>query len=171
MVKKKAQEEIVGFVLVILVVAVIFLVFLGIAVRKSDTREKTENTEVSQFLDAALQFTIEDCIIRGIQPAKLKEVIKACKDNNKCNPGESNEKPACEVYSETARAITENSWKINDKDTPISGYSFKATSDSSTGSSQAIGNEIINHPSSSPIIAEVQKPIGEGITVHFLLFS
>jgi len=167
MVKKKAQEEIVGFVLVILVVAVIFLVFLGIAIRKSDTREKTENTEVSQFLDAALQFTTDDCILRGIQPAKLKEVIKACKDNNKCK----NEKSACAVYYDTAKAISENSWKINDKDTPISGYSFKSTYDSSTGSSQIIGNEIINHSSSSPIIAEVQKPIGEGITVHFLLFS
>jgi len=52
---KKAQEEMVGFALIIIVVAVILLVFLSIGLRK-DGREDVESYEVASFIQSLLQY-------------------------------------------------------------------------------------------------------------------
>ena len=66
-INKKGQEEIVGFVLVIVLVAVIFLIFVGIFVRQDSNSTRQESIEVYQFLDSFMQQTSE-CAI-GFEPA------------------------------------------------------------------------------------------------------
>ena len=57
---KKSQEEIVGFVVVIVLIAVIALVFLGLSLTKK--QEPIESRQVSNLLGAMLQYTT-DCSV------------------------------------------------------------------------------------------------------------
>jgi len=55
---RKGQEEIVGFALIIIIVAVILLVFLAFSLNKPE-KEDLENYVVKGFLDATLAYTSE----------------------------------------------------------------------------------------------------------------
>ena len=53
---KKAQEEMVGFALIIIIVAVILLVFLAISLNKSKKEDLGDN-EVNSFIQSFLSYT------------------------------------------------------------------------------------------------------------------
>ena len=57
--RKKAQEEMVGFALIIILVAVILLIFLGFSLRDQE-KETIESYEVESFIQSFLQYT-SDC--------------------------------------------------------------------------------------------------------------
>lgn len=119
---KKGQEEIVGFVLVVVLVAVVFLVFLGISLRQKAPVTEKESGDVYQFLESAMQFSSE-CVISS-EPAflNLGELVKSCYSGANCISGKS----ACEVLEKTAREIVESSWKVG-ADRAVKGYVFNST--------------------------------------------
>jgi len=49
---KKAQEEMVGFVLIVVLVAIIAVIFLGITLRKPSNKIGQESERLSSFLSA-----------------------------------------------------------------------------------------------------------------------
>ncbi|HOW37197.1 MAG TPA: hypothetical protein PLK34_03030, partial [Candidatus Pacearchaeota archaeon] len=55
---KKAQEEMVGFALIIILIAVIFVAFLGFSLRERQT-EKIESKEVIKFMAAVLGVSVK----------------------------------------------------------------------------------------------------------------
>lgn len=116
MINKKAQEEIVGFVLVIVIVAVVFLIFLGFSIR--DTSEvTTESKDVHQFLESSMEYTT-DCVTSFYPDyRKLGEMFEECLSNTKC----LDERDSCEVLNETLSEIIESSWQIGE-DRPLKGY-------------------------------------------------
>ncbi|MBI2451821.1 hypothetical protein HYV50_01945 [Candidatus Pacearchaeota archaeon] len=125
-IRKKAQEEIVGFVLIMVLVAVIFLVFLTIAFRNNSEAEKTQSSEVSQFLDAIMEFTTS-CSSDNYNFKQLEEIFNECKKGELCMPG----KEACDYLNETLKVLIEESWKFS-PNAPEKGYILGAISTESS---------------------------------------
>lgn len=101
---KKAQQEIMGFVLIIVLVAIIALIFLGFALRKPSTTKIQENQDTSNFLQAALQVT-SSCKLYSGQYGTMQDAVKACYKGEVC--GESN-LTACDILNSTFREILES---------------------------------------------------------------
>ncbi len=118
---KKAQEEMVGFVLIMLVVAVIFLVFLGIFVRQG-RQEKIDSTEVSQFLNALTKHTSE-CTFTGYSYENLGELFDECRKNRQCDSGKT-----CDILKDALNEMINASWVFSN-DSFYKGYAFRAVYD------------------------------------------
>ena len=52
---KKAQEEMVGFVLIVVIVAIIVVIFLGISLRNSEGDIGDESEKIGSFINALSQ--------------------------------------------------------------------------------------------------------------------
>lgn len=158
-----------GFVLVILVVAVIFLVFLFISLRTKPETE-LESVEVSQFLDTMLAYTT-DCAV-DFEPAysSVQELIAECSRGEIC----TSNKESCDVLSETAEKIIEESWagKLG-ADAPYKGYYFLPQQETSSGIKPISGvPPILSMPVGKCNLAkavEVEKPLPGNRSVYFML--
>lgn len=78
---KKAQQEIMGFTLIVVLVVIIMLVFLTISVRKSKSeigKISIEDAEISNFLSASMGYTT-DCVINEPFYADLEDLVKECR--------------------------------------------------------------------------------------------
>lgn len=117
MIKKRAQEEIVGFVLIILLVTVISLVFLAIKIRQP--AEKIDSREMASFLQSTMKYSTE-CYSNPEIRYDVKDLIVGCYNTEKC----LNNKTACSVLNETLSNLLKNTWKPG-KDNPIKSYFFK----------------------------------------------
>lgn len=117
--RKKGQEEIVGFVLIMVIVAVILVVFLGISIRNHGENEK-ESTDIYQFLESSGEITT-GCQIREIEYADLGELFEKCYNSEEC----INELDSCSVLEEEMREILEKSWNIGEN-ASIKGYRFES---------------------------------------------
>jgi len=119
--KRKAQEEMVGFVVIMVLVAVIFLVFLGIFVRRG-VAEPTSSIEVSQFLNSLSEYTTTCSLDNGFSFKKIDDLAQACDAGLQCSSGNS----ACQTLEETLKEIIESSWNFS-PDSPEKSYAFSAT--------------------------------------------
>ena len=120
---KKAQEEIVGFVLIVLLVSVIAVVFLAINVRKPS--EKLPSAEIESFLQSSMKYSSE-CLITAERRYTFKDLIVSCAENNeKCMNGKS----ACETMNYTANNLLGEGLRIC-ADCPNTAYGFKIVGDS-----------------------------------------
>jgi len=118
---KKAQEEIVGFVAIVILVSIVGVIFLGIGLRQEGSGRAQESKDVYQFLDSMMQYT-SDCAI-SYEPnyLRLSELIQECRIGaGKCLSGES----PCEVVNKSLGRIIEASFKPN-KEGNVKGYEFK----------------------------------------------
>ncbi len=115
--RKKGQEEIVGFVLIVLIVSVILLVFLGIFLRKDVS--KTANPEVSQFLDSMSAITTECSLNAGYSYENYQDLLKDCNEGKLCASGK-----ACDILKNTTKSLIEASWNFS-PDSPKKGYKFE----------------------------------------------
>lgn len=118
--RRKAQEEIAGFMAVMLVVAIIFLVFLGIFVRRGGT-EQTQSTEVSQFLNSMVEFTSSCSLDNGLSFKQIDDLAVECNKGSVCSSGE----PACDVLKSSVKEIIESSWHFS-SESPEKDYKFTA---------------------------------------------
>ncbi len=104
---KKAQEEMVGFALIIVIVAVLALILLIIAGRKPVAPD--ESRELANFLNSIAQYTTE-CSESG-SPYSVKEVIRACVGEAQCQNG----KAACKVMNATLQPLLDAAFPIDGK--------------------------------------------------------
>ncbi len=111
----------IGFALIIIVVAVILLIFVGFALRDTE-KESVESYEVESFIQSFLQYTT-DCR-DNLRTFSVQKLISSCRNNNICLDG----KNTCDVLNSTLKGIVEESWKIGE-DNPIKGYELKIISD------------------------------------------
>ncbi len=116
---KKGQEEIVGFVIIILLVSVVALVFFGISLRKTAPVESS--VKIENFLHAAMGVTT-DCSLKRIpQYLDLGELIKECHKDSKCFDG----RKACEALDNLVKGIMDSSFPIS-SESPTAYYRFNA---------------------------------------------
>ena len=113
---RKAQEEMIGFALIIIFVAVIFLVFISLSLNKNP-ENNVENYEAESFLQGVLDYTT-DCE-DYLGPIEIRDLIFDCNQEKICLNGEN----SCDVLEETIENILKESWTIS-KESPYKGYNF-----------------------------------------------
>ena len=115
---KCSQEEMVGFILIVVLVSVIALVFLGISIIRQPKQEYKSN-EVSNFLGSFLQYTTA-CESRYL-PLSMADVIKECAENEakECGNGEL----ACSVMNRTTEQMLSAAWPYGNE-SYLKGYEF-----------------------------------------------
>lgn len=118
---KKAQHEIVGFVLIVLIVSVIGIIFLALAIGRGDNRQTS--VEISNLLQASMYYTT-DCAVNFIpQYREGQDLIKECyKDSSqKCLNG----KLICNSLKDNFKKIIDNGLRVS-PDSQDKAYTFKA---------------------------------------------
>jgi len=119
--KKRAQEEMVGFALIIILVAVIFLVFLGFSLRNQE-KKNVESYEVESFLQSLLQYTTK--CENNVERLSIRKLISSCYAKEKC----LDERNSCDVLKSDLTGILDESWKIGE-DRPVKGYELEIITD------------------------------------------
>lgn len=117
---KKAQEEMVGFVLIMLVVAIIFLVFLGIFLRNASKENVSESKEISSFLDAMFEYTTE-CGPSAQSPKRLSQLILDCSNQGNSANCIGSDGKGCTALKDDLRKAIESNWNFNEN-SPTKGY-------------------------------------------------
>ena len=103
---KLGQEEMVGFALIIILVAVILLVFLTISLKKTNNIE--ESYEIEGFMQAMLTYTTDCAINSNINYIPIDRLIQECSEKNYCKDGTF----SCDVLNETLKQMLLISWPI-----------------------------------------------------------
>lgn len=118
----------VGFVLIMLVVAVMFLVFLGIYLRGAAKTHETEGKDIASFLESVSKFTIE-CDYSG-DPSDLSDLIIKCSDHptNDCYNG----KNVCDILRDTLNKAINSTWNFNEN-SPTKAYFMQLLRETSAG--------------------------------------
>lgn len=120
-INKKAQEEMLGFALIIILVAVIMLVFLGISVR-SPQKEGVESYEVESFIQAVLQYHTDCAKTYETNFLEVQDLIFSCSNQEQC----LDERQSCDVLNSTLRNIIDENWQAG-PDRPVKGYEVNIT--------------------------------------------
>lgn len=150
---RRSQEELVGFGIIIVVVAVIALVFLSIGLRKQP--EMKNSLEVSDFLYSSFEYSIE-C---SSQVENLDDLILACVKGQSCE-----EESSCEILRNTYKDMIEKSIRL-EEESRYKAYNFKIISDNETVLFLESGNK-----TGSLIGSRVHIPTRESINVSLALY-
>ena len=113
---RKAQEEMAGFAIILVIVAVIMLVFLKYSLKNSE-KDALENYEVDNFLQSVIQQTTR-CEING-EYIDIQDLIFECEIDSWCD----NDHQSCELLEITLRSMITKSWRVG-KDELYSGYNM-----------------------------------------------
>jgi hypothetical protein len=106
--KKKAQNEIVGFVLIIIIVSVIGVIFLSFMIGRGEPITQ-ESVQISNLLSASMYYTT-DCAINYIPNYENgQDLIKSCWNNKIC----LDDRMACDVLNSTMKKIIGESLDVN----------------------------------------------------------
>ena len=117
----KAQSEMVGFGLIIIIVAIVLLIFLSISFKKSNN-DLMESYEVDAYLQSILTYTTECAEDYVPDYYNLRQLIFACSYEKQCLDGTL----ACDVLNKTLSGLIESSWKVGEI-YPYKGYLFNIT--------------------------------------------
>ena len=137
----KGQEEMIGFGLVIMLVAVILLVILSFSLRGG--KDNIQSFQVESFIGAFLG-TTTDCQI-GLEHRSIQRLITDCNNEEECSNGER----SCEVLKSTIQEIIDQSWA---SDEVIRGYALNITSTNKTLISINKGNLTGNYKGGSQFL-------------------
>ena len=110
-INKRGQNEIVGFVAIVLVVAVAGLILFSLMIGKGNVQE--DSAEISDFISASMYKTT-DCAISFVPQYKnIEELIKECYKNpsGKC----LDERKICDVLNLEFKNIIERDLEIGNE--------------------------------------------------------
>lgn len=116
---KKGQEEMVGFILIIIVVSVILVFILGAALKPSN--QTTQSYEAESFISAVLPYTTT--CKTDINWLSVNDLLFDCVNNISCLDNQS----ACNVLNLTMDRILNKSWSVGPQN-QYKGYEFSITS-------------------------------------------
>lgn len=115
--KRKAQEEIVGFILIVVIVSIILVIFLGIKLRNPEPTQRTSEV-VYQFLESSMEQTTDCALSSGADFLALDAAIRACYvGNSACIGGSS----TCATVEDTLGQMLNHSWAVGPQ-YPYKGY-------------------------------------------------
>ncbi len=116
---RKGQEEVVGFVVVVVLVAVVFVFFLGFSSYDAPGIHEKTSQDLRHFLESIRVFTT-DCELTEHSPLEFKDLINACYAGKTCTSG----KKACDALNTTATTILTTAFPVG-KEYFTKGYRFK----------------------------------------------
>lgn len=153
-IRKKGQEEMVGFIVIIIIVGVIALVLLSIGMRK--TPETKSSQEINDFVYSAFQYSV-DCDTAS----NFQELIIACSRMERCN-----EKNSCEIVKELAKDMIEGSLRVG-SDQQYKHYMFKINSGNETLVFLASGNQTTSSIGTSARIITSRENINVSLKLYY----
>ena len=118
----RAQEEMVGFIIIIVIVAIIGVIFLSLSLRKSSSQ--VSSAELNSFLYSGLKVT-SSCY--NLEPLSFKELVTACQDNKLCDDGPR----ACDVLANATGGIIERAF-VTGPDSKYKGYKLRISQGNSS---------------------------------------
>jgi len=111
---KRAQQEIAGFILIIVLVVVAMLIFMVISLRQNKSVEITSKLP-DTVLSSVLMYTTE-CKVSSIEKKNVQDLIKSCFDIEKC---ENLDITACEYRDQILESMLSD---ILSKSTSVNAY-------------------------------------------------
>lgn len=121
MISKKAQEEMVGFALILIILGAVLLVFLSFGTRDK-TSSFTEDYETASFVQTLQEYITTCAVYNPRSFASVRELIRHCSTYEYCYDGSL----SCDVLNETISEILNNSWSVGE-DYPRKGYLLNLT--------------------------------------------
>lgn len=118
----RGQEEMVGFALIVVIFAVIFIVILGVLIRTPATPEITGSRDLHYFVESMLYTTSSCSLTSAPDYASVAELAVACA----ANPHQTcdvSEQKVCLALNQTVREILDRSWYANPEH-PATGYNL-----------------------------------------------
>lgn len=116
MLSKKAQEEIIGFAIILVIIAIVAIIFISLSSNKSES-SNIEDYEASSFIKAMLEQTTS-CEINN-EFSSVKEIIFDCIRGYTCSDGKS----ACDILNEITESSLKAGWDVSDESS-VKGYEF-----------------------------------------------
>lgn len=105
---KKAQEEIVGFVLIVVIIAIVAVIVLGIVIRQTPSTNQ-ESKDIYQFLESIMEYTTTCSVSYEPDYLILSELIFECHEGlSRCL---SNEDP-CDSLNKTLSSLLDSSFLV-----------------------------------------------------------
>jgi hypothetical protein len=114
---KSGQEEMVGFGLIIIIVAIIFIVLISLYIKKPT--EELSDYEINSFIQSALQYTTTCEDVSG--NLTLQKLIMKCQENELCAYKNMN---PCIILNATIKNMIRESWGDIGAGGNIKGYNF-----------------------------------------------
>jgi len=146
---KKAQEEIVGFAVIVIIVSIILIFFLVFSLSE---RTETESYEAESFLQSSLYYT-SSCADNG-EYLPVQDLVFSCYTKERCD----NEEETCAVLNETLKGILEESWQTGE-DFPVKGYKLEIFSEEETILSIGEGNITASSKGAQQLLSKGKVPI------------
>jgi hypothetical protein len=115
---KKAQQEIAGFVLIVVVVVIGLVVYLGITLRSNSLNE--DSAEVDAILDSLLKHTTECAVTYVPNYEDFRGLFKSAYEKKFCS--NLNDKPAIEYLNESLKEVLSVAFS---SESSISGYEIQ----------------------------------------------
>jgi len=103
---KSAQQEMVGFILIVVLVVVALMVFLVISVRQ--TGDEKQSVEVENMLNVLMDYTTDCAIVFEPDYDTIEDLVKSCYNNNRCT---NLDKTSCDYLGETLQDLMEDLMK------------------------------------------------------------
>ena len=138
---RKGQEEITGFVIVVVLVSVILVVVLGLMLSFSGNSE-SGSVELRHFLESTLQSS-DECAINSLEPySPIGDLVLECYKDSFSTCSSSSEK-VCDALKETLEESIQTGWNIGEE-SRFKGYelSIEHFTNSSVGSEEYVLEEI-----------------------------
>ena len=153
----KAQEEMMGFVLIVVIIAIFILIFVAFMISRPE-KQAVESFEAESFVQSLLQYTT-DCR-DNLEFLSIESLINKCQKKEKC----LDERDTCNVLEKNIKEIISKSWDI--QNSPIKGYSLAILSNKQELLKVQEGN------STSNSIGAVQSFVRSGIPteINFEVF-
>ncbi|HLC53187.1 MAG TPA: hypothetical protein VJK03_01470 [Candidatus Nanoarchaeia archaeon] len=107
---KRGQEEVTGFIMIVIVVAVIGVIVLSLALRDTG-HVQTSSSEVSQFLESVI-YTTTSCSVQPPAFLSVAELMIACRSTPLQQCGEQG---VCNALNSTLHAIIAASMKTGNE--------------------------------------------------------
>lgn len=116
---RKAQHEIVGFILIVVIVVVIGLFLLVFYLRQKPVER--QSLDVQNFLQSSMRYTTSCAINSAPEYSSIEDLIKSCykNENQEC----VDERNICEVVNETLSELVPESLQV-DPEGKINAYSM-----------------------------------------------
>jgi hypothetical protein len=118
--QRKAQQEIVGFIIIVIIVAIVGVIFLGIYLRPQASIS-TKDAEINNLLISSSKYTT-DCY-KDSEPnyRTIEDLVVDCYQYKKCGNGQS----SCEVLNATYYGMLGKIW-VTGESSAVRYYELKA---------------------------------------------
>jgi hypothetical protein len=117
----RGQEEMVGFVVIVVLVAVVGLIFLAIFLRQDPVETNRESRDIYMFLESMMEKTTECETGFSGNFIKMSDLVGECQEKDFCLDGRN----SCEVLESSLKEEIGNAWSVSEEGF-VKGYEFSS---------------------------------------------